>query len=120
MSLITGLYRDYGNFRVDIPKWQLNHKGISALWGPSGSGKTSVIRLLCGLEPCPTLTWKFEMGARGEVDLARLSNREKRLGVVFQSYELFWHLSGKDNLHFAAKARGLNAKQTADCLKELG
>jgi ABC-type sulfate/molybdate transport systems ATPase subunit len=102
MSSVRGLYRDYGDFKVNIPSWEIPDKGISALIGPSGAGKTSVFRLLIGLEPCPTLEWKF-----GDEDIAKLPVPKRKLGVVFQTLELFSHLTAMENLQFAQRARGL-------------
>lgn len=100
MSLVRNLVRDYGEFRIEIPKWAISDQGITALWGPSGSGKTSIFRLLIGLESCPGLSWIFE-----DIDLALLPVPERRLGVVFQSYELFPHMTAEENIVFAQKAR---------------
>lgn len=100
MSRVENLVRDYGDFRLEIPVWDIADNGVTALWGPSGSGKTSVFRALIGLEPSPGLVWNF----KGE-NLAALSVPERRLGVVFQTLELFPHLSARDNLRFAARAR---------------
>jgi sulfate transport system ATP-binding protein/putative spermidine/putrescine transport system ATP-binding protein len=100
MSRVENLVRDYGDFRLEIPVWEIADSGVTALWGPSGSGKTSVFRTLIGLEPCPGLIWNF----KGQ-DLAKLKIPERRLGVVFQTLELFPHLSARDNVYFAARAR---------------
>lgn len=103
MSLVENLFCDYGDFQIDIPRWEIGDQGITALIGPSGSGKTSVFRLLIGLEKARTLQWTFQ----GE-DLAKLPVGQRRLGVVFQNYELFPHLSARENIWFAAQARGMN------------
>src|SRR5690348_14214583 len=100
MSLVEGLQKRFDDFEIDIPRWEILDRGITALSGPSGSGKTSVLRMLIGLEPCPGLRWMF----KGE-DLARMSLADKRLGVVFQSLELFPHMSARENILFAARAR---------------
>lgn len=100
MSLVEGLIADFGDFKVHIPKWEILDKGVTALSGPSGSGKTTVFRMLIGLIPCPTLKWDFQ-----GVDVARLPLRERRLGVVFQTLELFPHMTAKENIYFAARAR---------------
>lgn len=107
MSIVKKLYRDYGNFVVDIPLWEISDVGITALWGASGSGKTSVFRLLIGLEPCASMSWEF----KGE-DLAKLSAPQRRLGVVFQSYELFPHMTARENICFSAEARGMNPSES--------
>lgn len=114
MSFIKNLVRDYGDFKIDIPQWELMDEGITALKGASGSGKTSVIRLLLGLEACPGLSWKV-----GEVDIAELPVEKRRLGVVFQSYDLFPHLTARQNIEFAARARQIEKSEAADRLNEM-
>lgn len=114
MSLIKNLYRDYGDFIVDIPHWEIADSGVTALWGPSGAGKTSVFRLMIGLEPCPGLIWKF-----AEEDLAQVPIEKRQLGVVFQSYEIFPHLTVRQNLEFAWQARGRERGEAERHLKEL-
>src|SRR4051794_28520253 len=101
MSSVQNMFRKYSDgFEIQIPNWQIADAGVTALWGPSGSGKTTIFRILIGLESCPRLTWTFQ----GE-DLAKLPIPERRLGVVFQSFELFPHMTGEENILFAAKAR---------------
>src|SRR5262249_35209412 len=112
MSLIKNLKRDYDGFAIDIPSWELNDSGVTALWCPSGAGKTSVLRLLIGLEPCPGLEWHFN----GE-DLARLPPPARRLGVVFQTLELFPHMSARENILFAARVRDIPGRE--ERLREL-
>ncbi len=84
------------------------------MWGPSGAGKTSVFRVLLGLDSCDSLQWRFK-----EIDLAKLAVPERRLGVVFQNYELFPHLTARDNIVFAAKARKINEKNISENLAKL-
>lgn len=113
MSLIENLHRDYGDFNVDIPRWELADQGVTALWGPSGSGKTSVLRLLLGLESCSGLRWMFQ----GQ-DVAALPVPQRRFGVVFQTLELFPHMTAEANIRFAAESRGRNLEETnRDLLK---
>lgn len=112
MSLVENLLHDYDGFRVDIPRWEIPDKGISVLWGPSGSGKTSVFRLLIGLEKPNRLQWIF-----GDLDLAKLPTPKRRLGVVFQTLDLFPHLTAEENILFAARSRGVDAKETQARLK---
>jgi sulfate transport system ATP-binding protein/putative spermidine/putrescine transport system ATP-binding protein len=113
MSLVEGLNKKFEDgFHLEIPRWEIADQGVTALWGPSGSGKTTLFRILIGLESCPGLKWNFK-----GVDLARLSVPERRLGVVFQSLELFPHMTAERNILFAAECRKIpNADQR---LKEL-
>ena len=100
MSQVLQLQKQIGDFSLQIPNWEILDAGVTALWGASGSGKSSILRCLLGLEPCPGLKWTF----RGE-DIARLSISERRIGVVFQSFDLFPHLTAQQNILFGAEAR---------------
>ena len=113
MSIVEGLNKKFEDgFHLEIPRWEIADRGVTALWGPSGSGKTTVFRILIGLESCPDLKWHF----KGD-DLARLPVPERRLGVVFQSRELFPHMTAERNILFAAECRKVpNADER---LKEL-
>lgn len=114
MSVVQNLFRDYGNFQVEIPEWNISDQGITALWGPSGAGKTTIFRLMIGLEPCPGLRWVFE-----DLDLAQLSMSAKRLGVVFQSYDLFPHMTAEQNVQFSQEARKIPKSERAQDLDHL-
>ncbi|MCB0411648.1 MAG: ATP-binding cassette domain-containing protein, partial [Bdellovibrionales bacterium] len=108
MSEVKNLIKTYGDFDLHIPRLFLGSEGITLLSGPSGSGKTSVLRHLIGLETCSGMTWEV-----GGIDLCRLSIRERRLGVVFQNYELFPHRTGKQNIEMALEARKLKVEDVA-------
>lgn len=114
MSRVENLKADYGNFKLDIPRWEIDDTGVTALWGPSGSGKSTVFRLLMGLEACPDLVWIHK-----GVNIAALPVPDRHIGVVFQNLELFPHMTAKDNILFAARARRMNAKEARLKLDEL-
>ena len=114
MSRVTGLIKSYGDFRLEIAEMTLSDSGVTCLIGPSGSGKSSVFRLLSGVEPCPGLSWHF----KGR-DLAALPVRQRKLGVVFQSFEIFPHMTAEQNIRFAATVRGLLADKAEQHIAEL-
>lgn len=114
MSYVENLHRDYGDFKLNIDSWEILDQGVTVLWGPSGSGKTSIFRVLLGLEACPGLSWKFH-----GIDLAKLKTPERRLGVVFQTLDLFPHMTAEENILFAARARKVDKTKVARRMKEL-
>ena len=114
MSFVENLRLEYGDFKIDIPQWEILDQGVTVLSGPSGSGKTSVFRALLGLETSPTMKWSFA----GQ-DLARLKTPQRRLGVVFQTLDLFPHMTAKENILFAARAREVNQEKARGRLKDL-
>jgi sulfate transport system ATP-binding protein len=73
---------------------------LVALLGPSGSGKTTLLRLIAGLDHVDGGRILFD-GVDGDV----LSLRDRRVGMVFQSYALFRHLTVAGNIAFGLKAR---------------
>lgn len=114
MSLVENLRREYDSFKIEIPRWEILDEGVTVLWGPSGSGKTSVFRVLLGLEECPGMNWDFQ----GE-NLARLKTPERRLGVVFQSLDLFPHMTAEENILFAARARKVSPQKVQKKIRDL-
>lgn len=114
MSLVENLFYKLDGFQLNISQLEILDHGITVLAGPSGVGKSTILRILMGLESCPSLSWRM-----GDLDLAKLSPPERRIGVVFQSYELFPHLSARDNILFAAKARKLPSEQIDSAIAEL-
>ena len=71
-----------------------------ALLGPSGSGKTTLLRILAGLEQPAAGRVDFE----GR-DFLALTPRERRVGLVFQHYALFRHLTVAGNIAFGLSVR---------------
>lgn len=109
MSLIKKLNKDLGSFQLAIDELKLEGNGVNAIIGPSGSGKSFFLRCLMGLENTGSAIWQDHRDGKTE-DLFALPSAERRLGVLFQSYELFPHMTGRENVEFALKARGLQWK----------
>lgn len=114
MSYVENVHYDYGDFKIDIDRWQVLDEGVTVLMGPSGSGKTSLFRILLGLDPCPKMSWIFQ-----GVDLAKLKTPDRKLGVVFQSLDLFPHMTAKENILFAARARRVPEDRVEKKIREL-
>src|SRR5215207_829816 len=75
---------------------------IMALLGPSGCGKTTMLRLIAGFEwpDGGTIAINGRVVASGSV---RVPAEDRRVGMVFQEYALFPHLSVADNIAFGLK-----------------
>ncbi len=75
---------------------------LVSLLGASGCGKTTTLRLVAGfLEPT---SGTIRLGGK---DLTRLPAYKRDIGLVFQNYALFPHLSVLDNVAFGLKQRGV-------------
>ena len=82
---------------------------LVALVGPSGSGKTSVLRAIAGLLKTPSLQGRITVGdavwfdkSVGSKQHINLSPQNRRIGLVFQNYALFPHLSAIENIAVSA------------------
>ena len=79
---------------------------LVSLLGASGCGKTTTLRLIAGFLS-PT-SGSISLGGR---DLTRLPTHKRDIGLVFQNYALFPHLSVLDNVAFGLKQRGIAAAE---------
>lgn len=80
----------------------LNAGDIGCLLGPSGCGKTTTLRAIAGFEPVHDgdITLASEVISRAGFTLAP---EKRRIGMVFQDYALFPHLSIADNIAFGIR-----------------
>lgn len=101
MSVIKGIYLKQDDFVLDVPEMRVLDQGVTALMGPSGAGKSTLIRVLLGLEPAKGWSWRL-----GETEISPLPVSRRGFGVVFQTLELFPHLSAFENIYFPLRARG--------------
>ncbi|WP_082617806.1 ABC transporter ATP-binding protein, partial [Levilactobacillus koreensis] len=81
------------NFTCTIPSGEL-----VALLGPSGSGKSTILNLLAGL-----LTPSAGQILFDQTDVTRQDSRHRNIGMVFQDYALYPHLTVHDNIAFPLK-----------------
>ena len=79
-----------------------------ALLGPSGCGKTSLLRCVAGFVPPGRGTVRL----RGR-DVAALPSRRRNIGIVFQSYALFPHMTALGNVLFGLECRGVGKNDAA-------
>ena len=92
------------NLNLNISKGE-----FVTMLGPSGSGKTTTLMMLAG----------FETPTNGEIFLdslpiSKIPPYERQIGMVFQNYALFPHMTVKENLAFPLEVRKISKSETKD------
>lgn len=108
---LRDIARSFGTRKaVDGLTFRLPQGSIGCLLGPSGCGKTTALRCIAGFEPVD----RGEIHAHGRV-LARSGFAEppetRRIGMVFQDYALFPHLTAVENVAFGLHRLSPTARQ---------
>ena len=84
-----------------------------SLLGPSGCGKTTLLRCIAGL--LHPDRGQITIGGR---DITALAAHQRNVGVVFQNYALFPHLTVAENIAFGLRARGVSKAEAAPRVAE--
>ncbi len=95
-------------FSLDVAKGE-----FITLLGPSGSGKTTILMLLAG----------FESVTGGDIEIdgvpvTRIAPYDRNIGVVFQNYALFPHMTISENLAYPLRARKMGRQAIAPLVEE--
>jgi putative spermidine/putrescine transport system ATP-binding protein len=104
---MEGLSRHYGPV-VALDRLDLTlHPGeLIALLGPSGCGKTTTLRLVAGLEDADA--GHITVGGK---DITHISAAKRDMGMVFQAYSLFPHMTVRQNVAFGLRLRRVSSAQ---------
>ena len=112
---VRGVFKRFRDTRV-IENLDLEMRAgeFVSLLGPSGCGKTTLLRIIAGLVAAD--------GGRvvlDGIDITRVPAHKRNIGVVFQSYALFPHLTVAENVAFGLRARGTRASEI-DAMRDRG
>jgi putative spermidine/putrescine transport system ATP-binding protein len=104
---LVGLHKQFGAVRaVDGLDLEIQAGEFFTLLGPSGSGKTTILRLIAG----------FEQPNAGEVligehDVSPVAPAQRNVGVVFQHYALFPHMTAAGNVGYPLRMRRVSKRE---------
>src|ERR1700730_1089104 len=112
---ITGLCKRYRAFVALAPiELDVAQGEFLTLLGPSGSGKTTLLSLIAGLAQPDD----GQVRING-VDVTYGAPYERDIGMVFQNYALFPHMTVAENVSFPLQMRKTDAKATGDKVLQL-
>ncbi|MFA9431445.1 sulfate/molybdate ABC transporter ATP-binding protein [Egicoccus sp. AB-alg2] len=119
MSLEAEVVVERGAFVLDTVL-EVADGEVIALLGPNGAGKTTLLRCLAGL--LPPARGQVQFGGTVVEDTAtgvRVPAAGRDVGMVFQDYLLFPHLSVLENVAFGPRARGIPRAAARDLARDL-
>lgn len=108
---VKNLAKVFGNVvAVDNVSFAISERDFLVLLGPSGCGKTTILRMIAGLE----IPSSGEIYLKGRPVFSDAKGifvpaRERQVGLVFQSYALWPHMSVFENIAFGLKVKRMNA-----------
>jgi putative spermidine/putrescine transport system ATP-binding protein len=112
---LRGVVKEFGAVRAVVGVDLGVRRGeFLTLLGPSGSGKTTILKLIAG----------FERLTAGQIlldgeDISRLSPAERGIGVVFQHYALFPHMTVGANVDYPLKLRRWSHERRAQRVRDV-
>ncbi|MGW5365616.1 ABC transporter ATP-binding protein [Actinopolymorpha pittospori] len=117
---LTGLTAGYdGHPVLDVPELSIAKGEFLSILGPSGCGKTTLLNCLAGFVH-PT-SGRIDLGGR---DITGVPAYKRGLGMVFQNYALFPHMSVADNVAYGLKVRKVGKlereERVAEALRLVG
>jgi putative spermidine/putrescine transport system ATP-binding protein len=106
---IQGLTKQYGDlYALDSVDLQIESGEFLTLLGPSGSGKTTLLMAIAGFNRPDAGSIRF-----GETEMILTPPHRRDVGMVFQSYALFPHMTVAGNIAFPLKLRGIGSEECA-------
>lgn len=112
---IKNLQKSFDNLEVlkDI-NLEVHEREVICIIGPSGSGKSTLLRCINALEVATSGTIVVDENDITKATDSELNHYRQNIGMVFQQFNLFPHMTVLENISFAPVALKLKTKQEAD------
>lgn len=112
---LNNFTKTFGDLTViDKLNLTVNSGEMIALLGPSGCGKSTTLFTICGIHRMNGGTLHF-----GDRDVSNLPSQKRNVGVVFQNYALYPHMSIRDNIAFPLRVQKQDASTIARKVDEI-
>ena len=112
---ISGVTKKFGDFTaLHALDLEIREGEFLTLLGPSGCGKTTTLRLVAGFIQ-PTSGTIF----LGDEDVTAVAPQHRRIGMVFQDYALFPHMTVRENISFGLEERRYEKRRIPERVDEL-
>lgn len=113
MLKVENLSVDLGQFKLKNINLQINDKEYFVILGPTGAGKTILLESIAGIYSLDN--GKIFLDGR---NITSLSPKQRHIGIVYQDYMLFPHLTVEKNIKFGLKAQGYLKEEINNKLEE--
>ena len=104
---IDGATQVYGDFKAcDHISLDIKEGEFFTLLGPSGCGKTTLLRMIAGFNPIDEGKIYFN-----DKEINHIPADKRNIGMVFQNYAIFPHMTVQGNVEYGLKARKIKGKE---------
>jgi len=107
MIKVDNISKNLGEFFLENLSLEVSEGEYLMVLGPTGAGKTILLETLAGIYPPDSGRIYLD-----EVDITRLPPRQRNIGMVYQDYMLFPHLSVERNIRYGLKSRKFSEEET--------
>ncbi len=112
--VIRGLTKKYGSlYALDSVDLDVSSGEFLTLLGPSGSGKTTLLMAIAGFNRPDSGSIRF-----GDTEMILAPPHRREVGMVFQNYALFPHMTVAENIAFPLKLRRIGSKESRQRVDE--
>ena len=107
---VKDVVKNYGEFyAVNHINLEIKNGEFFTLLGPSGCGKTTLLRMMAGFADIDGGEIRF-----GDKVINRIPAHQRNIGMVFQNYAVFPHMTVENNVAYGLKARRMRAAELAE------